>query len=644
MNSIGILHGGKEHYYTRLSGKDDYYTKEDNPEGIFYGKGSARFGLENERILHKDERLKNMFQGKSPDGEQVLRPDMKSERTYREYHYTDENGKLYTYKNKEKIPVEWREKAIEKEKKVKSVIGYDNVFSAPKDVSILWSQADGTKREMIHTIHKTAVKEAIDYLEKKAAYTRTGRGGTVSEKVEPIIAALHHTTSRSLDPQLHTHVVFLNCGYNSETKKWGALDGKRILNERYTSGMIYQNSLRQGMEKEIGVKTYDRPFSDGNGVSFGIEGISESLREQFSKRSQQIEKRITSDMTGAEVRAEVLKTRPPKPTNVNKQQLAQKWKLEGLQYSININQITQSAEKRTLNQEKLQNYIFKEAATKLHYLPRPKEDEFARGIVTDGEISVAILSAAKGRIDCHKAFELKQEYIKRYTIEEKRIESERLSHHWRTEKKAISTIGNKYYGKKYSHRQNAPVSHQGREKKLTKIITAVVKAHVQLKENYKAYKVQAFKRKIKFLYYTGQVSRKQYLQMVEGKKLPTSKFVLRTQQALGLVSKRSADAMIKKMEYEEVTQAKAQLRQKTDAYWTAQRAEWQQKEQWNADNALKKSSLHKSKYKYTYDELVGGGKSIPPPSAQKSESRKEPPPPPPPQGDEDQQRQRSPRL
>lgn len=46
------------------------------------------------------------------------------------------------------------------------------------------------------------------------------------------------------------------------------------------------------------------------------------------------------------------------------------------------------------------------------------------------------------------------------------------------------------------------------------------------------------------------VCRRQYLQFTEGKGLPTSRFMIRTHQALGLISKRQADYLVTKKERE----------------------------------------------------------------------------------------------
>ena len=201
MNSIGILHCGREYYYLKL-GKEEYFTNEENPQGHFFGKGAARLGLDDEEIQHNDRRLKQLFQGTNPVDGTPLRKGAYTTKEYTNFVYTDpESGKKQTFRHKEHIPDELKEHVTPETKVSKSVIGYDNVFSAPKDVSVLWSQVDRETRESIHTLHKEAVKEASSYLET-LCYTRRGKNGVDHQQVEGIFAIFHHTTSRDLDPQL----------------------------------------------------------------------------------------------------------------------------------------------------------------------------------------------------------------------------------------------------------------------------------------------------------------------------------------------------------------------------------------------------------------------------------------------------------
>src|SRR6516165_7588796 len=61
-------------------------------------------------------------------------------------------------------------------------IGWDLTFSAPKGLSILWSQAPPELRKSLRKLHFQAVREAMSYLEDTAAFIRIGKGGRRRQK------------------------------------------------------------------------------------------------------------------------------------------------------------------------------------------------------------------------------------------------------------------------------------------------------------------------------------------------------------------------------------------------------------------------------------------------------------------------------
>jgi conjugative relaxase-like TrwC/TraI family protein len=94
-----------------------------------------------------------------------------------------------------------------------TVAGFDLTFSAPKSVSVVFGVGGAEVRAAVRRAHERAVGEALGYLERSAAAVRRGRGGaTVHEAGGLIAAAFRHRTSRTGDPQLHTHVLVANVG------------------------------------------------------------------------------------------------------------------------------------------------------------------------------------------------------------------------------------------------------------------------------------------------------------------------------------------------------------------------------------------------------------------------------------------------
>lgn len=91
------------------------------------------------------------------------------------------------------------------------VAALDLTFSAPKSVSVLFAVASPEVSGALVECHEEAVRAALGYLEDEAVFVRRGKGGARFEHAGWLIAAAYrHRMSRSLDPQLHTHVVAAN--------------------------------------------------------------------------------------------------------------------------------------------------------------------------------------------------------------------------------------------------------------------------------------------------------------------------------------------------------------------------------------------------------------------------------------------------
>ncbi len=453
MNSIGIVHAGRESYYEKL-GREDYYTGAHDPKGTFYGEAAVAFGIAGEKIGAEDVRLKNLFNGLSPDGSTVLRQGGNQTRT-------TTNAKTG------------------QQKTLKPVVAYDNVFSAPKDVSILWSQAVPELRTKLHQLHREAVHKAVQYLDT-TTYSRSGKGGKQSVKAKAVFAVFDHTTSRELDPQLHSHVLIVNAALKADGKT-GALDGRRILDERYTSGMAYQNHLRHGIE-QLGISTFDRPFDDGKGITFGIVGISPEVRSAFSQRSIQIESRINAAMTGAQVRAEVLKTRKAKDLTVDSSQLFSAWERRGqeLGFSIAAAIPPQRTVSEAENPFQKESY-FKAFSTQV-YEQQTKAPEKS---VTANQVRVVALAAAKGKLDNEQVNEFFPQYAAKYLV--------------RTDQNS-----NRNVTFRLNQEGQQQVQHQSLAAKAADFGAAVWQWHQSMKKKGTAAKMV-------LLYATGRITRREYL-------------------------------------------------------------------------------------------------------------------------------------
>jgi conjugative relaxase-like TrwC/TraI family protein len=181
--------------------------------------------------------------------------------------------------------------------------GFDVTFSAPKSVSTLMALADPDTVGQVMAAHEHAVTEALGLLERLAA--RVARGHQGDGQRAPRIAsngmvgaAFTHTTSRALDPQLHTHVVLANLAQGTDGR-WSALDSRTLHREATTASYLYQHLLRAQLTQRLGVAWTDVD----RGVA-EIDGVPLPVRREFTTRRRQIEAALTRRgvKAGAELR------------------------------------------------------------------------------------------------------------------------------------------------------------------------------------------------------------------------------------------------------------------------------------------------------------------------------------------------------
>ena len=98
-----------------------------------------------------------------------------------------------------------------------------------------------------------------------------------------ITAALFRQhTSRTVDPQLHTHAV-ISSKVQDETGGWFALDARFLKRQQRTIGWIYDAALRGELTARLGVE-----WRAHDGMVEDLACISADLRDGFSKRSVQV--------------------------------------------------------------------------------------------------------------------------------------------------------------------------------------------------------------------------------------------------------------------------------------------------------------------------------------------------------------------
>jgi conjugative relaxase-like TrwC/TraI family protein len=166
-----------------------------------------------------------------------------------------------------------------------SARGFDATFSAPKSVSVLWALTpDPWVRAEVLAAHDAAVDATLDWFERHGAVTRRGRDGVLQVDTRGITAAVFRQhTSRTVDPQLHSHAV-ISAKVQDDTGSWLALDARFLKYQQRTIGWIYDAALRTEMTNRLGVDWVERDNS-----VFDLACVPEQVRESFSERSAQVD-------------------------------------------------------------------------------------------------------------------------------------------------------------------------------------------------------------------------------------------------------------------------------------------------------------------------------------------------------------------
>jgi conjugative relaxase-like TrwC/TraI family protein len=226
-----------EGYFDEHLAQNDYYAAGEIRPGQWIGIGADKLGLNN--AVTRDQ-----------------------------FHALCENQK----------PNDNKRLTLRQEKNNQRRVFYDFTCSAPKSVSVLAVTMDDDR---LVSAHEEATRIAFHELETFAA-TRVRKQGSQRDRPTGnlVAAAFTHTSSRALDPLLHTHLTVFNATFDETEKRWKALQAGGMYDAIRYGTAVYRNELAKRVQ-QIGYRI--RPAKHG----FEIEGVSEAVLKRFSKRSQQ---------------------------------------------------------------------------------------------------------------------------------------------------------------------------------------------------------------------------------------------------------------------------------------------------------------------------------------------------------------------
>jgi conjugative relaxase-like TrwC/TraI family protein len=222
--------------------------------------------------------------------------------------------------------------------------GFDLTFSAPKSVSIL-SCLDICPEFIKY--HDAAVNYALNQIEQEFAQVRVKHKGEITyhNTASLLFAKFREFTSRSSDPQLHTHVVTMNLSKYQDkilslASDMNRVDGviENIQNNLKYCGMLYRSHLAKAL-KEQGFSL----TAKDNGL-FEISGLPEGVLDKFSKRRADITAFMEgNNLSGAKDAAfATLATRTSKEA-VCFQDLKAHLKIESQAFNLNPKDLTKQS-------------------------------------------------------------------------------------------------------------------------------------------------------------------------------------------------------------------------------------------------------------------------------------------------------------
>ncbi|PWJ23278.1 conjugative relaxase-like TrwC/TraI family protein [Branchiibius hedensis] len=207
--------------------------------------------------------------------------------------------------------------------KTQAVAGFDLTFSPVKSVSTLWAIADQSVAARIERAHQAAVKDALEFIEQHALFSREGTNGVRQVDVQGLVAtAFTHRDSRAGDPDLHTHVAVANKVQTTEGK-WLAIDGRVLFKATVAASETYNSALERHLNADLGLRFEERDNADQRKRPIReIVGVDPALNLRWSARRASIEERRSTLAT------EFQRTHGRPPTPVEAIQLAQQATLE----------------------------------------------------------------------------------------------------------------------------------------------------------------------------------------------------------------------------------------------------------------------------------------------------------------------------
>ena len=306
MSTNVTLHAGHDvAYFTSGQGRGgcagamSYYTAAGEPPGEWAGKGAAVLGLSGQVDPDVIGRLYQDNIG--PGGELLVKRRQSKTAGEREQEAVAAWLAAHPYASATELA---EIRAAERGRDPHQVPYFDLTVSAVKSVSVLHASyrvcarqarnrgeddqaaAFDARADELEDALMESAREAVSWLERHAAYTRTGhhsaRTGEWRDGGGLVASLFLHHLSRDGDPQLHVHVAIWNRIQRADgaDDTWRTLDSRSLHGQRLGVAPVADRIL----ETRLSALGYVMvPRADGNGAEVG--GVSQDVMDLFSSRA-----------------------------------------------------------------------------------------------------------------------------------------------------------------------------------------------------------------------------------------------------------------------------------------------------------------------------------------------------------------------
>ena len=199
--------------------------------------------------------------------------------------------------------------------------------SAFKDYSILYNRADENEREQLKQVWNNSIKNLVDVIQQNTYYRSNNNGKTEYKLAKGVMMGVfNHHTSRpvngEVDMQEHSHIVVFPKVLGQD----GKFHTHELLDQKFEKGhqtlkyydAVFTNSLAKGLNT-LGYAIEP----DKNGYP-KISGIEQELTSEFSKRTNEINKKAGLNASYAEKKRVSLNLREKKQ-DVNLDEARSRW-------------------------------------------------------------------------------------------------------------------------------------------------------------------------------------------------------------------------------------------------------------------------------------------------------------------------------